>query len=228
MRYRYRRKYWSEFVRNNEKLIDIADNIQNVVMFPIDVYHDVVYYIKNRFFVQSHALVATRDHIPRGTWADLDQRILYCLFDSLVDFVEIEKAWIEVAFSAEARTKYNTPKYRGVTRWRCAQAGVDHLKWKIEDHNCETSKKILDLYNWWKYVRPARQDPYDISGTKKFSEEMREKYGSILLMGRSYTDEEIENQTNVFQKWREIEGQYEQEDTDKLIELIKIRGSLWT
>lgn len=227
---RYRRKYWSEweFVSNNEKLSDIVDNVQNVVMFPLDVYHDVVYYIKNRFFVQSHALVATRDHIPRGTWADLDHKILYCLFDSLVDFVEIEEAWMHVVFSAEDRAKYNTPKYRGVTRWRCAQAGVDHLKWKIEDHDCEASKTILDLYNWWKYVRPTRQDPYDISGTTEFFEEMLEKYGSIFLMDKFFTEEEKETRRNNFQKLRGIEEQYEQEDTDKLIELIKIRGSLWT
>jgi hypothetical protein len=63
--------------------------------------------------------------------------------------------------------------------------------------------KIEELYKWWKNERPYRVDPFDI-----FTKETHGQKYFILI--------------------NEREKLYEQEDTNKLIELIKIRGSLWT
>ena len=55
------------------------------------------------------------------------------MFDELVNFVEVELAWKNVAWDEEARKKYNTPFYAvGWFRWRtwrCPESGLDYLKW---------------------------------------------------------------------------------------------------
>jgi hypothetical protein len=65
------------------------------------------------------------------------------------------------------------------------------------------AQKTLELYNWWKNIRPNRPEAHDL-----FSEEKDGK--------------------NYYKKIGKIEDHYEKEDTKMLIELIKIRGSLWT
>ena len=106
------------------------------------------------------------------------------LFNELVDFVEVETAWSNIAWDKKAREKYNPPFYAwGWFRWRtwrCPEAGIDHLKWAMELTNeewLETDKKheavltgqakaakeIFELYTWWKEVYPNRRNPMYIS-----------------------------------------------------------------
>jgi hypothetical protein len=101
------------------------------------------------------------------------------------------------------------------------ESGLDHLNWACrlklnedygfspddEDYNKPTaqaidSQKILQLYNWW-LDRDYRVNPYDL-----FTKEKDGKY--------------------YYRKIDEMEHKYDEEDTEKLIELIKIRSSLWT
>lgn len=83
--------------------------------------------------------------------------------------------------------------------------------------------KIKELYLWWKNVRPARPDPYEVTGyneyqkTKDPNESMWERFNNI-----DKTEHEM------FKLVGEIDESYEKEDDEKLIELISIRRSLWT
>jgi hypothetical protein len=166
----------------------------------------------------------------------------------LADFVEVETAWHHVLWDEKARKEYQVPWYRsGWLRWRtwrCAEAGIAHLKWAMtltneefleedEKHLAEptyqakAAKEILELYTWWKEVYPNRPDVHDASGWSAYCEMRREK-GYKLLDMEDKTPEEAEMCRTALDKSRELELQYAQEDEEMMIRLIKIRESLWT
>lgn len=195
--------------------------------------YSLKYYITNRWIDQSHALVAHREHIPRGSYRDLDDRILYCLFDELVDFVEIEKAYMNFRFDAE---KSKDKKWWQVGRWRTRtwrnpEAGIDYLEWEISDTDTVTAgqgyyaKEVLELYKWWKEVYPKRVDPMDASGWSAYCDSKRERGIGFLEDDPDFTKEEIYEMVD---KSNELEEQYRKEEDEMLIRLIKIRGCLWT
>jgi hypothetical protein len=166
-----------------------------------------------------------------------------------VDFVEIELAWWNIAWSgSEERRKYQAPFWAtGWFRWRSwrsPESGIDNLKWQMSLTNdwldderpdrhkpsqqAEKAKEILELYTWWKEVYPKRPDPYEVSGWSEYCERKREK-GSLFFDEDDDNPnvEKIDTQP-MLDKITELEAQYEQEDTDMMIRLIKIRQSLWT
>jgi hypothetical protein len=71
---------------------------------------------------------------------DVGNRFLPCLFNELVDFVEVELAWWQIAWSGrDEHKKYNAPFWAtGWFRWRtwrCRQAGLDNLAWQMTCNN---------------------------------------------------------------------------------------------
>jgi hypothetical protein len=185
------------------------DFLQDVVNFPLDVYHTIEIYIRNRYIDKLHYL---RTGLKPGTYYDLDWRILNGLFNELVIYVESELAHTMKAYP-ERKYKFKN----GL----CKQAGLDYLDWAMnlninedyginpddEDYGKPTAqaisaKKIYELYNWW-LDREYRVDPHTI-----YTKEKDGKY--------------------YYRKIAEMEDNYDNEDTEKLIELVKIRGSLWT
>ena len=164
------------------------DYLQNFLTWPKNKLHGFNYYVNNRFVTRTHVLSASPNHILRGNWVDLSNRILPCLFDSLKDFVEIELAWWHIAWSdSSEKKKYNAPFWAtGWFRqrlWRCPQAGLDNLRWQmslIQDESwgknptdegygeptpqAINAKEIFDLYTWWTEIYLKRPDPYDASG----------------------------------------------------------------
>ena len=230
-------------------LADTAlDYLQDFVTWPIRKIYDVKYYINNRWVTRSHSLTAHPRDIKPGDWQDVGNRFLPCLFNELVDFVEIETAWHHIAWDEEAHKKYNPPFYAsGWFRWRtwrCPEAGLDNLKWQSElIHNEEYCKdqpyymkptpqavkaqEIIDLYKWWTEVYPNRPDPYDISGWSEYCKKSRELNDGKLLGSKSTP--ELKKQSNKAHKLlQKIEAQYEKEDEAMMIRLIKVRLGLWT
>lgn len=194
-------RYWVA-----EKVLNF---LQDIVNIPMDIYHTIQVYVRNRYIDKLHYL---RTGLKRGEYYDLDHRILHGLFNELVIYVESELAHIMKA--------YPERNYKFI-KGRCKQAGLDYLNWagqlKLnedygfnpddEDYNKPTaqaigSQKILELYNWW-LDRDYRVSPYDL-----FTKEKDGKY--------------------YYRKIDEMENKYDEEDTEKLIELIQIRSSLWT
>lgn len=223
---------------------ELLDRIQNVVMWPHDKVYNIKYYIVNRWIDQSHALVAHPKHIKPGAFMDFSDRMLYCLFDELVDFVEIETAYSNFRWSEE---KMKDKKWWQAGRWRLrtyrdAEAGLDHLKWAAsltdeewlpEERKHEAKPtaqaiaaiEIMELYKWWTEIRPNRPDPHDVSGWSELCEKRRGK-GFDLFDDDPEEDKDVTRA--VLDKNNEIERQYDEEDTEMLIRLIKVRGSLWT
>ena len=251
-------KEWAEWERAAKAKYPIRwwiaeeglDKLQDVWCYIPERINDVRYYINNRWVTRTHALTAHPRDIPRGEWRDVGNRFLPCLFNELVDFVEVEQAWHHVLWDEEARKKYRTPWWRsGWLRWRtwrCPDAGIEHLIWASgltinetwgadkdsenygqPTHQALAAKEILELYRWWKIERPKRPDVHDESGWTAYCE-MRRQRGDHLLDMEDKTPEEAEMCRTALDKSHELEAQYEQEDEEMMIRLIKIRQSLWT
>jgi hypothetical protein len=223
------------------------DYLQNFVNWPMDRIHDVRYYINNRWITRSHSLTAHPRDIKPGNWCDVGNRFLPCLFNELVDFVEVETAWHHCLWDEAARKQYDVPWSRNFFRfrtWRCPEAGIDHLKWAMtltneefleedEKHLAEptrqalAAKEIIELYTWWKEVYPQRPDVHDASGWSEYCENRR-RNGYDLFDMEDRTPEEAEMAKTALDRTREIEEAYEKEDTEMMVRLIKVRDSLWT
>jgi hypothetical protein len=227
-------------------------HIQDFVTWPNRKLNDIRYYINNRWVSRTHSLTAHPRDIKPGQWQDVGNRFLPCLFNELVDFVEIEQAWHHVMWDEAARKRYETPWWRsGWLRWRtwrCPDAGIEHLIWasglKIDEHmGCEkdsenygkpthqaiTAQEILDLYRWWTVVYRNRPDPYDASGWTAACEAGRLANGGKFNWSGSNKDPVLKKQSDQAHKLlQKIEKAYEKEDEAMMIRLIKIRDSLWT
>ena len=206
-------KEWKQFEQKNNSFRywlaeELLDNIQDVVCYPYDVFRFLKSRIKNRFIYKEYALISK---LPKWDYYDLDTRILYCLFDALVDFVETEKAHMQLLNEDKCRT------VRLLSKSRKSELGLKYLEWEsslVDDygkltHQVENAKTITKLYMWWKYERPNRPDGYEANGFYNLDD-----YKSMI--------------SDDFEKVNKTEKMYDKEDEDMLIELIKIRKSLWT
>lgn len=252
---------WREWEQEGKRLHPIRywiaeealDAIQNFIWWPVDKIYDVKYYVNNRWVTRTHCLTAHPRDIKPGQWQDVGYRFLPCLFNELVDFVEVELAWWHIAWSnQDERKKYNAPFWAtGWFRWRtwrCPQAGLDNLEWQRNlvwkeeelgaDHKdigkptyqAIKAQEILELYKWWTEVYPNRPDPMDASGWSAVCERRRQKNGGGmgLFDDEGETAAEKRETSKALKLSQKIEEQYDKEDEEMLIRLIKIRKSLWT
>ena len=223
------------------------DYAQNFVNWPMDRVHDVRYYINNRFISRTNSLTAHPRDIRPGSWSDVGNRFLPCLFNELVDFVEVETAWHHVLWDDKVREKYHVPWNRRFFRfrtWRCPQAGIDHLKWAMtltneefleEDQKhlaeptlqAKNAREMLELYTWWTEVYPKRPDVHDASGWSEYCASRRDN-GLDFFDMEDRTPEDAERCRVALDKSQEIEKAYADEDEAMMIRLIKVRESLWT
>lgn len=212
---------------------EFLDYLEDFVCWPASRIIDIRSYFNNRFIRKSHALTS---NLKRGSWHDFDTRLLHAAFDELVNFVEIEQAWMFVVFSNEDRKKYKTPWHRTFLRiglWRCPAAGIAYLNWaaslKISEENSSNfdqptsqalaAQETLALYNWWKHERPNRPEPSDCSVLTKYSEENP-------ITSKIARDDKLAHE--ILDIYHQLEKEQEEEDTAMLIRLVKIRQNLWT
>jgi hypothetical protein len=195
---------------------DFLDDVQNFIYWPYDKWLSFKYYLSNGFVSKTHVLSTG---LKFGQYYEIDYRIIRGLFETLVDFIEIEKAHMY---------SWNHPEFKSINKWyqpwRCPESGLAHLAWEMtldkpqkdEDgkelpysenpRQAESAREQLALYNWWKHTRPARPDPYEASGFNK----------------------ENNYDTKNHELLQKIEKQYDDEDEEMMIRLIKIRHHLWT
>jgi hypothetical protein len=227
------------------------DYIQKFVYYIPDQLDEVRYYINNRWISRSHSLTAHARDIKPGNWCDVGNRFLPCLFNELVDFVEVEQAWHHCCWSDEAKTKFAVPWWRkGWFRWRtwrCPEAGLEYLRWASnltneefleegEKHLAEptyqakAAKEIIELYTWWTETYRNRPDPYDASGWTAYCEASRAANGGSLWgsLNADKSPELRKMSDESHTALRKIEEAYAKEEEQMMIRLIKIRESLWT
>lgn len=221
---------------------EALSKLQDFVSWPADRIHKIKYYINNRWVSQTHTM---RSNLERGKWHEFETRLLHCMFDSLVDFVEIECAWHHTLWSEEARKKYLPPWYaHGFWRcwrtWRSPEAGLASLGWQTAlvmdsgygvqpghadygkpTHQAIAAQETLDLYSWWKYDRPNRRDVYDVSGWSELTRDTD-------IFDSHVSQAHQEARTKSMEIMDTLEKRYEREDEEMMIRLVKLRGNLWT
>lgn len=211
----------------------VLDKMEDIFYFIPDKFYSIKYYLQNRFIRKTHILSSHPQHLKRGVWYDLDTRMLNCLFDSLVDYVEVELPGWKLK--------------RGEKR--SAALGIGNLMWQIDlkfgQDDCITpgdpiygdptpqavdALEILELYLWWTLDYPNRPDIYDESGWTAVCAHARDKYGDSGWYGRTSGDtpEEEAISKQALQRSDELEKLYMDQDEEMLIRLVKIRKSLWT
>jgi len=229
---------------------DGLSNLQDFVTWPARKLNDVRYYVNNRWVTKSHALTAHPRDIKPGDWCDVGNRFLPCLFNELVDFVEIEQAWHYCIWSDEHKKEFEVPWWRkGWLRWRTwrsPEAGMAYLNWAstltnaefldedkkheaVPTYQAKAAKEIIELYTWWTVTYRNRPDPYDASGWSDHCDAMRIKYpGSFFSSLNSKDPEDRKASDKAHKALQKIEAAYAKEDEAMMIRLIKIRESLWT
>lgn len=226
------------------------DYLQTIIFYPTDKLYELKYYINNRWVTRTHALTAHPRDIKPGTWSDVGNRFLPCLFNELVDFVEVELAWWHIAWNSEEREKYKAPWWSsGWFRWRtwrCPQAGLDSLEWQRNlrwtEEECGPdsenvgkltpqaikAQEILDLYTWWTQTYRNRPEPMEASGWSAYCEAARLANGGKMSFSSDKTPELAKMSKIAMKKLHKIEADYEKEDEAMMIRLIKVRHGLWT
>lgn len=112
----------------------IIDKLQDVVMFPVDLYHSIRIYFKNSKG-STHVLDGG---LEKGQWYDLTYRIPHCLFNELEKFIEKEKGletheWEKtLVFDEDWGVKPDDEKYGKLTHQALAAIEQDAI------------------YSWWK------------------------------------------------------------------------------
>lgn len=215
----------------------VPDKFEDFVKFFTNPVNDLRYAIRVRVFDRYHVIKTGLD----PGYRDCDTRMMHGMFNMLVDFVEVEKAWMHVVFSKGEQKKRKHPWWSlGWTRFKAFRdpdAGIDYLKWemKLDDPSisqdqqspsqAQAAREIWLIYHWWKYVRPVRPDPHDASG---WSEWCRKTDYREMFSNRKRNKAEIAKEREILGRAQEIERAYDQEDEDMLIKLVKIRKNLWT
>lgn len=201
-----------------ETFPDFLDSVENFFFTP---FRNIRYYIRNRWHRKTHVLPTG---LKVGDYYDLDTRIVHGLMTALVDFVEVEKAWMQKITSEEEVV---------LVRGRNAQAGMAYLSWEATLDNpelpetersptqAETAREIVKIYWWWTAHRPARPDPWDMF--LKVSDDIYDP-----LSWDNVPEDVREQRRAHYKAINEKEEEYHQEDTEMLIRLIAIRRSLWT
>lgn len=170
--------------------------IKRVILWPYRTILGIRAYIHNRWISKTHYL---KTGLTPGYYYEFDDRILYGLFNELVEFVEIQLAHISL---------HNDTKKYQFKDGRCVAAAYDYFAWAdslTEEWDLplkQSMQTVQELYEWWTISRPQRIESHEITPAT---------HGNDFLNIRISNDYD-----------------YYQEDTQQIIRLIKIRQNLWT
>jgi len=180
-------------------------------------------------FVEIHHII--KMDLKPG-WHEYDEKMLYANFQILVDYVELDCA--SHAVDSTTPSFWNRI-FKGRNAWRSRELGLKYLAPHSleEDPTCadeitknnQVRKELMDLYIWWKDVRPNRVDPY---------ESLRWKAVHGSHEGENIWDwmepGDIEAKAKLRQAAQEswnLEEAYRREDQERLEKLVKLREWLW-
>jgi hypothetical protein len=112
------------------------------------------------------------------------------------------------------------------------EAANDYFEWannlkekndqgkRVLTEQAKSSRQIQKLYEWWKNKRSNRLDPYVASG---YNDTFKDDDDIFKFSPTNTT-----KRKRALTKLEKIEKDYDEEDTEMLIELIKIRHHLWS
>lgn len=223
-------KEWNEWTRNQLQNHKVAywltetglKKLQNFVYYPYDVYNSLKYYIEYRCIYKNHYL---HTRLKVGEYHSISERILHGVFETLVDYVEIDLAKRE--YFIDPPKIYNNFKWNPYSRNRIV--GINYLLRMIKEkedgyltQRANLHLDIFNLYNWWN-SRPYRRDPSEVSGLDKFNIQ----YRNTDTLFPEFSSKLIEKRYNkLLDKTSKLMDTYEKEDQEQLIKLISIINNL--
>lgn len=221
---------WQETAQNKHPIRywiveDAIPFVADIVFYnPRSYYRNTKSYFYQRFISKSNSLVAHKSDIKPGDWADLSDKLLLCSFNAFRDFVEVESAWKQTGrfrrswFSQNRDPEAGVAYYTEISNGSWSNMSVyDDTVGEYRDENAQLAKEILELYNWWVNVYPARKDPYD---------DIEIDHSETMSMFETGIDN-VEIQ-EAFKKANDIDTAHRAEDDAMLARLIKIRHRLWS
>jgi len=175
------------------------DWVEEIVFWPANKWSNLRSYLLNRFVTRTHLLQADPKHVRYGGWCDFGDRLLPCIFDEFVRFVENEHGLDRLEISED-----------------------DNEYWEA------VRRETAVLYWWWKTDRPNRAPADEKSLAFFVFLEEKYPDLDFLERQEALTPAEATKRRELWAEENEIEKRYFDEDTAMLKRLIDIRESLWS
>lgn len=184
------------------------------------LWEDPIWWVRYRTIDRNHVL---RVHTVKPGWMEPDGFMLHACFQLLVDHIEIGLGVRNGSWFQE----------RGIRRWRnrrYPQAGIEHLKWEIDEPDCKIgqpghtqsdhARVKLELYDWWTRLRPLRMEPW--SDPRIWKDRTIEGLTDLSLGPRGQQRRDSGEMAS------SLEEIHQEEDQQQLMRLVAIRPGLWS
>lgn len=231
------RLFKDEFKRNAPVRYWIKNTLRYKYYLPITwKYKAVKEWVRYRTYDRYHVV---KTGLPPG-YVGVEQQLLHSSFNLLKDFVEVELAWHTYAWSDERKKsgffeRHFTFIYRLLNPFRSREWAMKYFDWASTlddpnlpphercDHQARDAREIRELYLWWVDKRPTRKE----FETPEYSDQ------GLGIMSSLDDDfdrnaEDFKAFSNVMAQNEDLNKQWDEEDTEMFIRLIKVRKSLWT
>ena len=198
----------------------LPETLDDIVKKAVEPFSDFKHYCINRFVNRTHMLPTG---LRKGAYNPMPLRLMHGMMRAVVDHVEIDLAGSRMAM--ETDLEYD------VVEGRCRQAGLDHLAWEatLDDpvlpegerspEHAKAAREIIELYLWWKDVRPLRPNPSEVSGWSEFC---RTHEDTIF----ETAPEDYETKHSIMEKLQELKAADAAEDERMLCRVVGIREYL--
>lgn len=233
-------KGWRLFKKEFKEKAPIRYWIKNdfkykVIMSFVWKYKSAKDWIRYRTYDRYHIV----DTGLKPGYQDSASQMFHASFTVLKDFVEVELAWCRYHWSDERKTasfwEKHLPFYRMFNPFRSRKLGLDYLNWASTlddpslppnercDHQAISSREIRELYLWWTDIRPNRKlketPGYDNQGL-----------GILSVLDDDFDKDakDFVDYSKIFEENSKLEEEWQEEDTEMFIRLVKVRGHMWT
>ena len=228
------RLFNSEFKENAPIRYWIQNDLIRSVIWPIEFkINDMIEYVRFRTYDRYNVV----DTGLPPNYYDISTMMLHANFNMLRNYIEVDKGldyfWAHKDKYTQLPWYHQYVIFQRLFKPRYPALGIKYLEWEStldspeldeysrSDKQAVTARELLYLYNWWVNERPTRKlmdnPSYDDQG---------------FDMGPC--DEDFDKSAEDYIRYKEIsalndqqEKSWEDEDTNNLIRLIKIRKSLW-
>jgi hypothetical protein len=225
--------------RLNRKIDDIRLDIR--YSLPVRKFRDFRYALRNMIFRGHNNVKLTK--FTGKSWVETDVRLFEATFELLCDYLENQKAWIEVAFQSDKYGRLTRWKMRYLPRaWRkelSRELALRYLDWEINEcdlpHQADAARKQKELYLWYNDVYNKYEDPWDKlphPPGKLFDStpcEWDEDGNPTMYEMNLHRDDPVWDEYHKASDDASAEETRRyNEATEKAIEVLRIRESLWT
>ena len=234
---------WRQYMKTHRPIAffltdDLPRLIDKINVYRILKINYIPYYFKNLISLR-YCFLKTK--LPIMKFQELNTLILHANFNTLVDYVECSYNLIPGKSYPNDRKefieKYNIPFWRqNQVFFRSKEAGIKALNDQIADmvaHNYtdHSYQEILDLYLWWTTTRPNRAELYvDSPADDNQWSNIDLIYGESLFRSKYSRKKHVKDQeliSRLLSTSQKLEEEYNTEDTEMLVRLVKVLPKCW-